>query len=67
MNFPKADRKKGGPRNMGAFTPEREAMIEWVGWLLDNSVSRKVQNEIANKYPNMTERLEYIKTRTRGE
>ena len=47
---------------MGKFTPERNRTIEWQGWLLDNDISREKQNEIAEQYPDMIERLEYIKT-----
>jgi len=62
MNFPKAVRKRGGRISAGLFTQERNRMIEWQGWLLDNNISREKQNEIAEKYPDMIERLEYIKT-----
>ena len=62
MNFPKADRKRGRRTIYGKFTPERNAMIEWQGWLLDNNVPRSTQNEIAEAYPNMFDRLEYIET-----
>ena len=64
MKFPKADRRRGGRIGMGSFTPERNRTIKWQGWLLDNDISREKQNEIAEKYPDMIERLEYIKTLT---
>ena len=51
---------------MGYFTPEREAALEWIGWFCDNNISRKVQNEIAEAYPDMVERWEYVQTLSKG-
>lgn len=62
MSFPKSDRKRGGRLSAGAFTPERERMIAWQTWLLDNNVPQSTQNEIADARPDMEERLEYIET-----
>lgn len=54
--------KRTGRINAGLFTPEREAALEWIGWFCDNDIPRSMQNEIAEAFPCMIERMEYIET-----